>query len=237
MAQRESDCSICGAVFLYRNKGPKPRYCSEGCRQEGKRKIKRNSYAKHRDKNRAKVAEWRERNPGYARSYYLENRAKELERSKLFHQRNPGYYKERYAKNRDKLRQQARRRYREAPQRERDRSKQWRERNPDKLRGYCAKRRAVKKGAFVELVIREVVLERDEWTCGICGGEIPKGLKWPHPLSPQIDHITPLSEGGKEEYANVQAAHASCNMQKGARLDGWQDIKPIVDGEENHYHS
>lgn len=37
----------------------------------------------------------------------------------------------------------------------------------------------------------------------------------PHPLSPTLDHITPLAEGGEHTPENVQLAHFICNSHKG----------------------
>ena len=62
-----------------------------------------------------------------------------------------------------------------------------------------------------EVVCRDVVLRRDAGRCGICGLTIMEA-NW------HLDHIIPLSKGGEHSYANVQAAHARCNMRKHARV-------------------
>lgn len=59
--------------------------------------------------------------------------------------------------------------------------------------------------------MREAVIERDGMVCQLCGGEIPDGEL-------HIDHIEPLAHGGATEVANLQAAHARCNIRKGARV-------------------
>lgn len=61
------------------------------------------------------------------------------------------------------------------------------------------------------------IFERDGWSCGICGGGIPKELNYPDPESASIDHIVPWSRGGSHTRANTQAAHLRCNQQKGAQ--------------------
>lgn len=61
------------------------------------------------------------------------------------------------------------------------------------------------------------VLQRDNFMCGICGEKIYPRHKWPHPLSPSIDHIVPLSRGGLHSFDNVQASHKTCNLRKGNR--------------------
>ena len=56
-------------------------------------------------------------------------------------------------------------------------------------------------------------------TCGICGQPVDFSLKWPHPLSPTIDHIVPVIKGGHpSDIANLQLAHFACNRQKSDKL-------------------
>ncbi len=51
--------------------------------------------------------------------------------------------------------------------------------------------------------------------CAICGKPVDFSLKYPHPLSPTIDHIIPLSKGGHpSDIDNLQLAHRTCNRQK-----------------------
>jgi 5-methylcytosine-specific restriction endonuclease McrA len=55
--------------------------------------------------------------------------------------------------------------------------------------------------------------------CGICGRPVDKSLKFPHPLSPTIDHIIPVSKGGHPSALdNLQLAHFTCNREKSAQL-------------------
>ena len=56
-------------------------------------------------------------------------------------------------------------------------------------------------------------------TCGICGQDVDKSLAYPHPLSPVIDHIIPLSKGGAaSSMDNLQLSHMACNRQKSDKL-------------------
>lgn len=56
-------------------------------------------------------------------------------------------------------------------------------------------------------------------TCGICGQPVDFGFKFPHPLSPCIDHIIPVSKGGHpSDIGNLQLAHMGCNRQKSDKL-------------------
>ena len=55
--------------------------------------------------------------------------------------------------------------------------------------------------------------------CGICGRLVDFDMKYPHPLSPCIDHIIPVSKGGHpSDIENLQLAHWSCNRRKSDKL-------------------
>ena len=55
--------------------------------------------------------------------------------------------------------------------------------------------------------------------CGICGQPVDKKLKYPHPLSPCIDHIIPLDRSGHpSDISNLQLAHWKCNRAKANKL-------------------
>lgn len=55
--------------------------------------------------------------------------------------------------------------------------------------------------------------------CGICGKPVDFAKKYPHPLSPCIDHIIPVSKGGHpSDMENLQLAHWTCNRQKSDKL-------------------
>jgi hypothetical protein len=40
--------------------------------------------------------------------------------------------------------------------------------------------------------------------------------KFPDPMCPSLDHITPLLAGGEHSRTNTQLAHWYCNVRKGA---------------------
>ena len=55
--------------------------------------------------------------------------------------------------------------------------------------------------------------------CGICGKPVDFSYKYPHPLSPCIDHIIPIAKGGHpSDLSNLQLAHWTCNRQKSDKL-------------------
>ena len=90
-------------------------------------------------------------------------------------------------------------------------------RRPLQRRDAARKRKALIRHASVEDVVSMAVYDRDGWICGICLAHIPRVTIWPHPLSPSLDHIHAISNGGDHSYSNTQASHLACNMSKGAR--------------------
>lgn len=75
--------------------------------------------------------------------------------------------------------------------------------------------------------------------CGICGQPVEKEngkwkYKFPHPLSPCIDHIIPIDKGGHpSDMANLQLAHLSCNRQKSDKVAEIVEIKKTSDEVSN----
>ncbi len=55
--------------------------------------------------------------------------------------------------------------------------------------------------------------------CGICGKPVDFSYKYPHPLSPTVDHIVPVAKGGHpSDISNLQLAHRYCNRAKSDKL-------------------
>lgn len=80
------------------------------------------------------------------------------------------------------------------------------------------KRRAQKLSTQVEDIRPIDIYERDIWLCGLCSTPVDPDSQYPDPMSPSLDHITPLSKGGTHTYENVQLAHLACNVSKGDRV-------------------
>ncbi len=62
------------------------------------------------------------------------------------------------------------------------------------------------------------VFERDGWICGICGDPVDPSLAWPDPMSVSLDHVIPVTKGGKHSRENAQCSHFRCNAQKSDSL-------------------
>jgi 5-methylcytosine-specific restriction endonuclease McrA len=88
----------------------------------------------------------------------------------------------------------------------------------DRRRDAYHRRRALKKATSTGApVIRDQIGDRDRWKCGICGARVNRDLTYPHPMSPSLDHMVPLSKGGPHSPENVQISHLRCNTAKGDR--------------------
>ena len=67
--------------------------------------------------------------------------------------------------------------------------------------------------------------------CGICGKPVDFSYKYPHPLSPTIDHIIPVAKGGHpSDMDNLQLAHRCCNREKSDKL--FAAARPTAEQEE-----
>lgn len=58
--------------------------------------------------------------------------------------------------------------------------------------------------------LREAIKKRDNYTCCICGNSV---FKEPNLLL-EVDHIVPISKGGKTDASNLQTLRWRCNRAK-----------------------
>lgn len=68
----------------------------------------------------------------------------------------------------------------------------------------------------VDLTVAEwrAVFARYGRTCHLCGQLIPRNTYFPHPLSPSVDHLIPVSRGGSNSISNLRPAHLRCNTNR-----------------------
>ena len=87
-------------------------------------------------------------------------------------------------------------------------------------------RRAIAAGAteIDRTITISKLLERDNYTCGICGLFIDQHATR-HSDKPSIDHILPLCRGGQHTWNNVRATHCGCNNSRKSRADGTYCVK------------
>jgi 5-methylcytosine-specific restriction endonuclease McrA len=65
--------------------------------------------------------------------------------------------------------------------------------------------------------------------CYLCGFEIDYALPYPYPFSPQIDHVFPLSMGGRTEMDNLAVTHKQCNEDKADRDAAWWERRALAE--------
>ena len=65
--------------------------------------------------------------------------------------------------------------------------------------------------AKVSNELRQEIFKRDGYTCVNCGSTEKESL--------EIDHIMPISKGGKTEPGNLQTLCRNCNIRKGNNID------------------
>ncbi len=61
--------------------------------------------------------------------------------------------------------------------------------------------------------MRYDVLRRDKFRCVLCGAAAKDGVQL------HVDHIRPLSKGGKTEMSNLRTLCDRCNLGKGAKIE------------------
>ena len=82
-------------------------------------------------------------------------------------------------------------------------------------------RTAGNRGAYEKARLK---ILKTQTICGICGKPVDFSLKYPHPLSPTVDHIIPVSKGGHPtDINNLQLAHRCCNREKSDKLMASQE--------------
>lgn len=162
------------------------------------------------------------------KTYYFAHHEKTKARHRIYQQTHSekvkAYQKAHYAANRNRERFKKNLYSKTHKNEARLRMKTYKQTNPEKFneqrRLASRKHRVLKRGIYHEHYTDSYVFLRDNWICGICGRKINRQLKTPHPLSPSIDHIIPLSKGGNDNPLNVQAAHLGCNLGKSAKNIG-----------------
>ena len=83
-----------------------------------------------------------------------------------------------------------------------------RQRKEEHQRGFIAEQRRLMSDS-----LRYDVLRRDNFRCQLCGSSAKDGVKL------HVDHILPVSKGGKTEISNLRTLCERCNLGKGAKIE------------------
>lgn len=72
---------------------------------------------------------------------------------------------------------------------------------------------AQKQRSLVKPGLRYDIFKRDNFRCQICGATQADGAKL------HVDHIVPVSKGGKTEWSNLRTLCDRCNLGKGSKIE------------------
>jgi 5-methylcytosine-specific restriction endonuclease McrA len=180
---------------------------NKGCRcdrcREAKSEYDKASYQKRRNKRLADGKRYRDENPDrmreLKRKWATENPEKNRARSRRY-----------IEKNRATIRKRQRQRH--DAEINAQRCREWRAVNAEKTRLYVATRRARKRNNPDSVGISErdwLRLVRRYRGCAYCGAIT---------INVELDHVVPLSKGGRHAIGNVLPACKSCNSRKNSRL-------------------
>lgn len=177
---------------------------------------RRAAYRRKREQELAYAAAYREANKEWLPAYWRESNKK----------RKP-YFDAYKAQNRERIASRRAEWKEENRERVAAKNAEWTRNNPEKNRLKSAARRALKKssgGALSNGIVAQL-MQAQSGLCACCGASLSSGY--------HIDHIVPLSKGGRNSDDNVQLLTPACNLQKSDR--DWAEFlasrKAAVTGE------
>lgn len=158
---------------------------------------------------RLRVKNYTEKNKDRVRAYYKEWSRINAEKIKANDRIRSAKYR---SENREKRLETCRAYARANPEKVAASKRNWKKNNPEIVRQQHATRRALKESAPVGSMPRGTVkriLGLQKMKCACCHTSLHDGY--------HVDHIQPLSRGGKHEANNLQALCAPCNLSKHAK--------------------
>ena len=134
------------------------------------------------------------------------------ENGRKFRAENPDYSADWIKENPYSRRKAAQKWYEKNAERQVERALKWQRDNPEKSRANVRNRNALRKSAHGKHTAAEVLamLEKQKWKCVGCGASIK--------TKRHIDHIIPLSRGGRNDISNLQGLCVRCNCSKSAKM-------------------
>lgn len=211
-------CAICNATFSPNT--PTAKHCSSECRKAAKRKADREFMRK-----------WRQENPQLnAERLKREDRELHLQRTNRWRKAHPEQAKsmaKAYRQANRKSEYERMRRWPKDPvnkERHRTRMKQWAVRNPDKVAAYRVRRAQAELSGNATRELINAKWDASSKTCILCGKQIDDTIESPDPMSLTLEHLTPISRGGRHDLDNIDFAHRACNTKKGPKtLDEYRE--------------
>lgn len=71
------------------------------------------------------------------------------------------------------------------------------------------------------------LIARDGDRCGICAGKLDRYENTASAEAVTVDHVIPISHGGRSEMGNLRLAHRRCNQGRG---DAWDPESDRIEG-------
>jgi 5-methylcytosine-specific restriction endonuclease McrA len=203
---RRSTCKACDveANRLYRSKNKDAVNAARRKWAAENKDKKAVADKKYREANKEQIADrtkiWRSQNQeelsAKSAAYRAKNKDKKALTDKLW-----------ALNNKDKVNANSRRWRQNNPEKAREVAKQSRARNLETQRNKTARRRALAQSNGSFLVTKLEILAMLRAGCFYCGA-----------LAEHIDHIIPISRGGRHSIGNLTGACASCNLSKGSKF-------------------
>jgi 5-methylcytosine-specific restriction endonuclease McrA len=84
--------------------------------------------------------------------------------------------------------------------------------------------------------LKDELFDLQDGLCWICHQPMKLGTRPCHPLAPSVDHVVPLSKGGKNHPSNKLLAHVRCNGRRGNQMpkaSPWAAVMALRFGELN----
>jgi len=172
-----------------------------------------------KEEKRAKSAE-------ASRRYYTKNKGRILAQDKIRHQKNKEKSQKRYQENKEKIRERHARYRKENPEKMKACRKRWQKSNTEKSRAATARwyeknpekaktvnhnnrARRTSCGGRLSAGLASRLLSFQKNKCAVCLKSLRGGY--------HMDHVIPLSRGGKNIDSNIQLTCPKCNQEKGPK--------------------
>lgn len=131
--------------------------------------------------------------------------------------------RKRYKENSEKINEQRKKYYKENKEQEKEKMKQYRNSEKGRESKFKSnlKRRSFIQKDYFSSIERKGLLNRDKWKCQSCGIKVHDrhtGI-WNTPDKAHIDHIIPITKGGKSEPNNLQVLCRTCNLSKNNKIN------------------